>query len=1019
MPQSFQREGDTNDNSIQSYNFGGLNTTANRLNTPYTDATVLLNVNTGLDGSLMKRQGSKMLVNGENNTESATPLTSVLGYEYMVCVSGNSLQVYSRSNDTMLKVRQWTSVFAPRLLNKTITNWVQLPDTYSRVLGLNADYPPVEVYIVEGRYNFTTVTPANSVQIVTSKFSGDNSSATTATLTDLVHITRGDGTKTEHVVTYTYNSGTKTMTLNLPFTTAANESIVVDIVGFRWCWWAESIKWQGDRFFDTISRFNVTVNDNNIPIPAPLRSDVTIGEESLVQLLSKTSSTVDAYTFAAQPTTADQYNLSDGSVYVPGTNNFINQSLYFITFGATRTPLPQPSESVKMIRFRELRFLGGVGIQASSLRVTVNDNVIPQSFTGVLSSGLSVNYHTYSSSLTINTVGTQQAKYIGFSSSVPMGVGAIDIVTLTNTVNPRIGGLQVEIEESSFKSGAYYRCYGIGQFASYSSTVNSYPSTGCVYQGRLCLSGVSVDKSRIVLSGTGDGNERYNFFQITDDLDNLPTDPLDIIISGGDSADYIVGMVEWNNSLFTLTRRSVYRVSGGDQPLTSTRKLVTYISNVGLVNTKCLVRTDTAVYYLSDGGVFNLTPKVEDSEFNAIEKSLKVRGAFIDTDISKLVTSSCMLFNSRTRRLYVTLPNNDDLAGVASKLYVLDTVRDSWTLYETLGNYRTSSLVNVTDNATKQTGVTALTTLGVMLLEASGVYTDRTITHIAGVGQIVSDSVVVGSAVPAIEGGQRYAIPNGIQVSSITDVKDLLVYVSTGILTPAKVEFTKGVDSVYLTDPTTSSQTVWFVSKSPCNDTVQGELYYGTGDVYPYTITKNGVVVKPTSESLVFSVAAKLVFVQFDIVCNPGDVVTVGNHYYSQYVSSMFTQQQLGNFKRTKHAYLYFNNGEDATINQNVFIEGYKTRVNCNVAMLYDSDDTDATTSADIYGYQDIVWDNAYFDTPESSKRSQQYSLFKEPLVGIGYSYRLAVFSYDDARWHLVGYQITTTGKGLRYTDSV
>lgn len=1015
MAQSFQREGETNDNSIQSYNFGGLNTTANRLNTPYTDATVLLNTNTGLDGSLMKRLGSKVLVNGENNTESATPLTSVLGYEYMVCVSNQALQVYTRTNDKMFKVRQWPFVFTTQLLNKTITNWVQLPDTYSRVLGLNPDYPPVEVYIVEGRYNLTTITPANSVQIVTSKFSGDNFSTSTTVFTDLVYVTRGDGTKNRYTVTYTYNSVTKTTTLDLPFTTAANENIVVDIVGFRWCWWAESIKWQGDRFFDTISRFNVTANDNNVPVPAPLRSDITLGEESLVQLLSKTSSTFDRYTFASQPTGPDEYNLSDGSVYVPGANNFINQSLFFITFGSTRTPLPQPSESVKMLRFRELRFLGGVGIQASHLRVTINDNVIPQSFTSTLSSGLAVNYHTYSSSLALNTLGTQQAKYIGFSSSVPMGVGAVDIVTLTNTVNPRINGLQVEVEESSFKSGAYYRCYGIGQFASYSSSVNSYPSTGCVYQGRLCLSGVSVDKSRVVLSGISDGSERYNFFQITDDLDTLPTDPLDIIISGGDSADYIVGMVEWNNSLFTLTRRSVYRVSGGDQPLTSTRKLVTYISNVGLVNPKCLVRTDTAVYYLSDGGVFNLTPKVEDSEFNAIEKSLKIRGAFIDTDISKLVTSSCMLFNSRSRRLYVTLPHNDDLAGVASKLYVLDTVRDSWTLYETLGNYRISSLVNVTDNATKQTGVMALTALGVMLLEASGVYTDRTIVYSGAT--VVSDSVIIGSSVPAIDGGQRYSIPNSVQVSPLADVKDLLVYVGTGILTPAKVEFTKGVGYVYLTDPTVAGQTVWFVSKSPCNGTTQGELYYGTDDIYPYTITKNGIVITPTLERLRF--ISGLAVVEFDVVCNIGDVITIGNHYYSQYVSSMFTQQQLGNFKRTKHAYLYFNNGEDSTINQSVFTEDYKTRVNCNVAMLYDSDDTDATTSADIYGYQDIVWDNAYFDTPESSKRSQQYSLFKEPLVGIGYSYRLAVFSYDDARWHLVGYQITTSGKGLRYTDSV
>ena len=1007
MAQSFQREGETNDGSIQSYNFGGLNTTANRLNTPYTDATQLLNVNTGLDGSLLKRLGSKLLITSETAVDSATPLTSVLGYEFLVCSSNTNLQVYNRNNDTMTKVREWTSVYAPLILNRTPSNWVQLPDTYSRVLGLNADNPPVEVYIVEGRYNITTATPATTIQVTTSKFSGDNSSATTATFTDLVYITRGSGVKTLYTLTYTYNSSTKVTTFNLPFTTLASENLVVDIVGFRWAWWAESIKWQGDRFYDTISRFNVTANDNNIAVPAPLRSDIIAGEESLVQLLSKTSSTVDAYTFNVQPTTADQYNLSDGSVYVPGTNNFINQSLFFITFGATRTPLPQPSESVKMLRFRELRFLGGVGIQCNQLRVTVNDRVLPQSFTNTLTTGYLQNYHTFDSVLAVNTLGTQQAKYLGFSSCVPMGVGAVDLVTMTNVVNPRVNGLQVELEESLFRSGAYIRCYGIGQFASYNTSVHSYPSTGCVYQGRLCLSGVSVDKSRVVLSGVGEGQERYNYFQITDDLDNLPSDPLDIIISGGDSADYIVGMVEWNNSLFTLTRRSVYRVSGGDQPLTSTRKLVTYISNVGLVNPKCLVRTDTAVYYLSDGGVFNLTPKVEDSEFNAIEKSLKIRGAFIDTDISKLVNSACMLFNARSRRLYVTIPHSDDLAGVSSLLYVLDTVRDSWTLYQTLGNLSVRTMVNVTDNTSRQTNVFTLTTSGVLMLDANDLFTDRTITYTNTT--TVSDGVVIGYSVPAIEGGQRYKVPKGIQFSPIADVNDLLVYVSTGLSTPAKVEFTKGTDNVYLKSPTTAAQTVWFVSRNPSNEV----------DSYPYTITKNGLVVSPTTESLLFSTPAKQVFVTFTVDCLVSDVIMVGNHYYSLYVSSMFTQQQLGNFKRTKHAYLYFNNGDSTVINQGVFNEDYKTRVNCNVAMLYDSDDTDATTSTDIYGYKDIVWDNAYFDTPESSKRSQQYSLFKEPLVGIGYSYRLCVFSYDEARWHLVGYQITTSSKGLRYTDTV
>lgn len=133
----------------------------------------------------------------------------------------------------------------------------------------------------------------------------------------------------------------------------------------------------------------------------------------------------------------------------------------------------------------------------------------------------------------------------------------------------------------------------------------------------------------------------------------------------------------------------------------------------------------------------------------------------------------------------------------------------------------------------------------------------------------------------------------------------------------------------------------------------------------------------------------------------------------------MFTQQQLGTLKRTKHAYLYFNNGDSANYTINDTVEAYTLRTNVNVAMMYDSDDSDANTSVDVYGYQDIIWDNAYFDTVESSDRQDQYVLFKEPLIGIGYSYRLNVYSYDDARWNLVGYQIDASrNKGLRYISS-
>lgn len=1014
MAEQFQRETQTDDFSIQSYNFGGLNTTASRLNVPFSDATELLNTNVALDGSLLKRKGTRKVSNPPSGGVGyGVGVRSVLGYNYSIVAAGTDFTVYSRVGDAFTVERTFTNVYTPATRNEPV-QWVQLPDTYSRVLALRADRPPVEVYAVERRY--TTVLNAVNTLTVDRQITGDHKSITPATFMDTIYLRRGDGTRVTlagGTLQYTYNTGTQLATVTLPFTTLANESITYDVVGFRWCWWAESIKWLGDRFFDTLSRFNVSASDNNVAIPAALRSDVILGEESLVQALYRTSNIADQYTFATQPTTADQYNLSDGTIYVPGANNFIQQSPFFITFGLARTPLPQPPESVKMVRFRELRFRQSKSVIASNLRITVNDIVRANNYTGA-PTGVNQAF-LYTSNLTLITSASQVARWVGFTGSFPMGVGATDVVTMTNTELNGINGLQLEVEETTFQSGAYRRVYGLGNFVDYGQNV--HPSVGCVYQGRLVLSGISTDKSRIFVSSIDAAEDRYSFFQLTDDLQGLATDPFDIVVSGGDSADFIVGVVEWNNSLFALTRRSVYRINGGGQPLTATRRLVTYVSNIGLVNSRCVARTDTAVYYLSDGGVFNLVPRVEDSEFAAIEKSLKVRDLILNRDTNRMVSSAYMFFDSRQRRLHVSLPNTSDLNLEASDLLVLDTVREAWTTYRTLGQFRVQSIYETVDNISGRYSLVACCGgIGNVLLDSDTRFTDMTTTYTGSTSY--THNILVGYGVPSLDNVQRYSIPEGIPCSGVATVRDLRVFVGTNS-TPTEVKFTKFSKYIYLDVPTVTGQTVWFVSRSPVNDGARGLLRYGPGDRYPYTLWLGNDVVTPANETLTFNTVTRQVNLAVGISGLTTDVFLIGTHYYTSYVSSMFTQQQLGTLKRTKYAYLYFNNGDPANYSQGTTIEAYNTRVNANVAMYYDSDDSEANTSVDLYGYQDIVWDNAYFDTVESSDRQEQFVLFKEPLIGIGYSYRLGVYSYDDARWNLVGYQIDASrNKGLRYISS-
>ena len=1008
----FQREQQTDDFSIQSYNFGGLNTTASRLNVPFSDATELLNTNVGLDGSLLKRKGTLKLSNpAAGSAGYGVGVRSVLGYNHSVVSTGTDIIIYSRVNDSYTIERTFTNVYTSSA-NPEPTQWIQLPDTYSRVLALRADRPPVEVFAVERRVN--QVVNATNIITVGNQIVGDHTSVTPATFMDTVYLTRADGTKLTYkggTLSYTYNAGTGLVSITIPFTTLANEPISFDVVGFRWCWWAESIKWLGDRFFDNLNRFNVTANDNNVAVPAGMRSDVE-SVPDMVVLLTSTSSSADDFDVVSQPTTATEYNLSDGSVYVPGVNNYIQSSPNFITFGTTRTPLPQPPESIKLTRYRELRFRQTESAIAGNVRTTVDGVLKPTNYTGATFGSYTPILLT--PAVTQATLTSQEVKWLGFVGSFPIGVRPTDVITMTNAQLSGVNGIQLEVEESTFRSGSYRRTYGLAAFTD--STQGIYPSVGCVYQGRLALSGISNDKSRILLSSIDSTEDRYSFFQLTDDLEGLPTDPFDVVVSGGDSADFIVGMVEWNNSLFALTRRSVYRISGGDQPLTATRRLVTYISNIGLVNPRCISRTDSAVYYLSDGGVFNLTPRVEDSEFMAIEKSLKVRDLILNRDTSKVVAGASMFFDSRQRRLHVALPNKSDNVRESSDLLVLDTVREAWTLYKTTGQLRIQSMYENVDNSSGAYALVAYTSTGNLLLDYSKRYTDNTTVYTGNTNY--NHTIIVGYGTPAIEAVQRYSIPDGLLTSSISSVDDLRVYVGT-TANPTEVEFTKYDEYVYLANPTLAGETVWFVVKSTVNSSPQGQLRYGTAAKYPYTLWLGDVVVNPVSESLTFNTSTKVATLTVAWTGLTSDTFTIGNHYYANYTSSMFTQQQLGTLKRTKHAYLYFNNESPDNFTTGDVIEAYKIRTNANIAMLYDSDDNSANTSVDIYGYEDIVWDNAYFDTVESSDRRDQYVLFKEPLIGIGYSYRLSVYSYDDAKWNLVGYQIDASrNKGLRYISN-
>lgn len=1010
MPQDFQRAAQQADPAIQSYNFGGLNTTANRLNVPYSDATELVNVNVNIAGALVKRRGTDRLSGLRANS---TTLRSALGYAFVVSKVLSSVVIGLRVGSNFVTTRTLPNVFKDSVKD-TRPSWVQLPDTFPRLLVLHPDNAPTEVYTVEQRQTYAAVPTTTYIINNCKRYSGIVG-AVTAAYNDTVIVTNGT-TQTRYVegsgVTASYNSVTENMTITLP--TVPGGSAVgtrVDVVGFRWAWWAESIEWRGDRFYDAVSRFNVTATDNNIAIPAGLRSDNGFGADNFYLSAYRTSSRGSSYPLSVQPSTTEQWTTSDGAAYSPGTDKYTNFSPFFITFGLARTPFPQPAEFLGLSRSRELRFNGNTNIIASDLVVTVNGVVAPQWFTGGFAPGPNGYFMLTPAGFAI-TAASQVASLVEFSASLPLGLPPSAVVVMTNTQRNHTGtaATTVDVDLNFFPQGGYRPISGLGLFCDYKAGV--FPSCGAIYQGRLALSGVATDKSRIVLSSVNPEYNRYQYFQITDDLAGVPSDPFDVIASGGDADDYMVGLVEWNSSLFALTRRSVYRVHGGDQPLTAARRYVTYVSNIGLINPQSLVRTDTAVYYLSDGGVFNLTPKVEDGEYTALEKTLKIRDSFLELDQAKLVANSSMFFDSKYRRLYVAVPRASDTTG-ASSLFVMDATREAWSVYDTPNGFNVTGFAVCVDVLTGASNVGASTLSGLVMFD-SEFYMDFCVSNTSA-----SVSVVMGAAVPTVSGGNKYLTPATVMTTPYDDVRSVRLFLgSTVSTTPTEITaFTTQDEYIYLDVPTAAGQLLWFVARSPVNVSNEGLVRYGAGNLFPVSTISNNETLTPVT-SLTFNptILQAVLTINRPLSWDGVNNVTYGTHYYAAYSSPLFTQQALGSLKRTKHAYLYFNNGDDALYTNSYTVnEAFRTRVNANVAILYDSNDSNAVQSLDIYGFQDIVWDNALFDTPEASTRQQEYSLFKEALIGIGYAYRLSVWSYDEARWNLVGYQIDAKQKGLRY----
>lgn len=1063
------------DESIQAYLFGGLNTTATPLNTPFEDSPLLLNVDTQLEGSVAKRKGTRVLYEAQGVSPTGVSVqnfSSTLNYNFTVVKNGTNLEVYEVVGDSATKVITKSNVFSSAA-STVRPSTIRTSETEPRVLFFTGVNKPVQLRFTERQGTFTG--PTTTVVFSTaSKFKN----AAAGNCICFINRTRVSAT-------YSYNAGTEDLTVTIPNTSG---TFVVDLVLITWQWWAEGMLWKGDRYSKTVSRNHVSKVDQNVALPATIRADLDAPYKNTLNwpIYPYRRSTLDTgsgYCYATvdrAPSKFDSYAFGDGAVYdyvenPPGTVvNFTNPTPFYLTFGKVRTTAdvtdcnsaaiaactPTSSggticvaDAVYLLRRRELRLNNNEGISTANVDVYVNgilrtiitNNAVPAQTTAdymrywlhkrVLSGT------GYSPTPITSLPDTAYyASFEGVYSGLP-GDARVEVISNANT---HIGSASIGTR-FDYNDGSYYPVFGIGLYADYKN--GYYPSSVELYQGRLVLSGFANSPLTALFSNVYDSvvpGEFYNFFQVTDDLAGIATDPFDVTLNSRPD-DRLVATVEYQSSLFCLTRRGVFRVHGGQLgAVTITNHLTVFISSVGLVNPSSYVKTDKDVIYLSDSGVYNLAPQIENQEYAAAELSIKIREQFGLTSDPAYEALPWLRYDDVKKKAYLGYPVKND-TYTTRRLLVYDSTRSSWVEYDTPGNFQVFMGSQYVDRSKGNGFLLALTPYRAvsgapndfMLLKLyDDLYLDfvrRSTSNGAQTDYLLpaqpqfSFTTAAGQHLYSIDrlgGSQTYPFATLPPV----EIEDVVVTLDGVRQTPLTDYIKTPGNYIYLSVDPGAGKSLVVVPRRPVTDSEAGQALYNVSS--PQDITYEVVLrdnVLQTGTYSTVTVAGGGVNRQYARATFPNNAkVEVGQAYYTYYSTPTFVNQSLRHLKQRKWVYAYFDNGigqllyNNGDINvasgQSVYelLDTAVTKVNASVTLVFNSENS-GETSADLYGFESIVWDDSLFDINAPATSFQELQLFKEPLMGTGYSYSMLVWSYDYAAWKLVGYQIDGVTKGKRY----
>lgn len=1023
------------EDGIFTDSFGGLNTTATNLNCPYEDSPDLLNVDIDVSGRVTKRRGTKTLANFVRTASKGyalIPFTTPLNYSFVLEKDGTDLLIQYINNDVVTNVITKSNVWDADAVDIK-PSWAVSSELIPKIFLATGVDSMVRVSIIEVQYvadgteggslDFSSTLMTNAATANTVIFKNrelDTSGTLSGTTLTIAGITNGD---------------------------------VYDAVYITWQWCAEAYSYLGEDFYDVESRFNSVITEQTVPIPRNIRWGATGIDDYPIRAYTE-SRYSSPYTFdiTRTPATVNEYSFSNGARYTAGEGE-TQATPFFITFGDV-SAMGGDVDSVHFARFRNLDLVlnNSALFTSSTLRVFVND-----AQQGIFGGAGGDPVRVYLTARLSDQDTASAGNWLSFTAADEIGVppqASVKVVSLIRKIGSAAVN-DVAITPDIFGDGYAYPIYGLGLYENVAT--GSFARNVQIFQGRMFISGFLAQPLRVAVSElyNTSGFDNYQVIQLREnETVPLTTDPFDFTLSST-ADDFINGLIGWQNSLFIFTRRAVFRLGGGDNGINSTSQRVSRISQSGLVNSYSLAITDKSILYLSDFGVYDLFNTIESEDYQAGERSIKIRQAFGVTISPQFRTLPWMSYDSVQQKVYLGYPSEASDV-VCTELFVYNVYRDAWTKYSTIGGFWSMYGTEYIDGTIGTnfmlivgqgiTGGVNVPTNTVLLRTEFERYADFVDTFVSdGVTTVFTathDFLLVSADLNPETG--LFPITSdtlkrlvGVNTIPYADIQDITVtwetFDGSGVQVPVSSDKYRKLpngDLLFLDNPRDGRRVnVRHAITPESNPNIVFEFPEGTDvtTIRPYPV-RCWVDNIRLSYALYFIGDGTYTITNGFTDLTAGQIIEFGITYPSYYVSPLLVLDTFESMKRGKYLFTYFDNsiGEEtynsddvnaaSSQDANDLVGQFKYDMNASVGIVYNND-TEGEYSFDTYGFTSLVWDDAVFDIDSPSPKFKRYSLFKETLLGRGYAYQVVVWSLDDTVFSLAGYQIVPINTRTRHIN--